>query len=81
MPSAFSVSARFILMQMVADKQTKMRETLKIMSMKTGAYGLSYFLSQVIYVIFTTIAFTVAFLLNNVVQGINGFYLVLVLFI
>jgi hypothetical protein len=45
MPSAFSMTARFILMQMVLDKQTKMRETLKIMSMKTGAYGLSYFLS------------------------------------
>ncbi len=44
-----------------------MRETLKIMSMKTGAYGLSYFLSQTIFVLITTVAFTVAFITSDVV--------------
>jgi len=44
-----------------------MRETLKIMSMKTGAYGLSYFLSQVFFVVFTTFVFTIAFLVSGAI--------------
>jgi hypothetical protein len=54
-------------MQMVIDKETKMRETLKIMSMRTGAYGLSYFLTQVIFTIFTAIVLTVVFTIKNFV--------------
>ena len=61
MPTAFSLTARFILMQMVVDKETKMRETLRIMSMKSGAYGLSYFLTQVIITIFTAIVLSIVF--------------------
>jgi hypothetical protein len=60
-PTAFSLTARFILMQMVVDKETKMRETLRIMSMKSGAYGLSYFLTQVIITIFTAIVLSIVF--------------------
>ena len=66
-PTAFSITCRFILMQMVIDKETKMRETLKIMSMKTGAYGLSYFLTQLIFTIFIAIVLTVIFTIKNFV--------------
>ena len=54
-PASFQITSRFILMQMVVDKETKMKETLRIMSMKSAAYGLSYFITQfiVIFVIST----------------------------
>lgn len=58
---AFSTACRFILMQMVIDKETKMRETLKIMSMKTSAYGLSYFLSQLIFTVLITVLLSFTF--------------------
>jgi hypothetical protein len=73
------MTARFILMQMVLDKQTKMRETLKIMSMKTGAYGLSYFLSQVFFVVFTTVVFAIMFVTTNTVTLGNGLIMVFAL--
>jgi hypothetical protein len=38
-------SVSFILTQMVADKETKMRETLKIMGLSPSAYAASYLLS------------------------------------
>jgi hypothetical protein len=41
----FITGCRFVLSQPVVDKETKMRETLKILGMKTSAYGLSYFLT------------------------------------
>lgn len=66
-------------MQMVLDKQTKMRETLKIMSMKTGAYGLSYFLSQVFFVVFTTIVFAIMFVATDTITLGDGLIMALAL--
>ena len=45
LPSSFQTTSRFILMQMVVDKETKMKESLRIMSMRSAAYGLSYFIT------------------------------------
>ena len=66
-------------MQMVIDKETKMRETLKIMSMKTGAYGLSYFLTQVIFTIFVAIALTIIFTVKSLVNSSDAFSLFVIL--
>jgi hypothetical protein len=52
LPSSFQITSRFILMQMVVDKETKMKESLRIMSMRSAAYGLSYFLTQLIFLFF-----------------------------
>ena len=54
---------------MVVDKETKMRETLKIMSMKTGAYGLSYFLTQVIFTLFVALILTIMFTFKSLVPS------------
>lgn len=64
---------------MVIDKETKMRETLKIMSMKTGAYGLSYFLTQVIFTIFIAIVLTVVFTIKSFVSSGDAFTLFIIL--
>jgi len=41
-PIMFTQGVIFILNQVVADKESKMRETLKIMGLSKGAYGASY---------------------------------------
>ena len=43
-PNLVSLSAKFVLSNIVLDKQTKMRETLKIMSLTRFSYTISYFL-------------------------------------
>ena len=78
-PTAFSLTCRFILMQMVVDKETKMRETLRIMSMKTGAYGLSYFLTQVIFTIFVAIVLTIIFTVKNMIATSDALPLFVIL--
>jgi ATP-binding cassette subfamily A (ABC1) protein 5 len=78
-PTAFSLTCRFILMQMVVDKETKMRETLRIMSMKTGAYGLSYFLTQVIFTIFVAIVLTIIFTVKSLVPTSDALPLFVIL--
>jgi len=42
---SFSGTCAFILNQVVADKETKMKESLKIMSLGRVPYSLSYFVS------------------------------------
>jgi hypothetical protein len=44
----FISGQRFVLSEPVVDKETKMRETLRIMSMRSSVYGLSYFITQAI---------------------------------
>jgi putative exporter of polyketide antibiotics len=61
--SAFTSSVSFIITQIVRDKETKARETLKIMSMKRSAYMWSYFIVQSVFVAITSIILTAAFLL------------------
>lgn len=57
----FITGCRFVLSQPVVDKETKMRETLKILSMKSSAYGLSYFLTQAIFALITSVFITLTF--------------------
>lgn len=52
---SFAGSCTFILNQIVVDKETKMRESLKIMSASRVSYTLSYFLTQSSFVIFSTV--------------------------
>lgn len=67
-PTAFQATCRFILMQMVVDKETKMRETLRIMSMKSAAYGLSYFLTQMIFIAIISALLTLTFALKEFIK-------------
>ena len=57
----FITGQRFVLSEPVVDKETKMRETLRIMSMRSSVYGLSYFITQAIFSLFTTLVVTLAF--------------------
>jgi hypothetical protein len=52
---ALSSAVSFILTQIVRDKETKMRETLKIMSLSKSAYALSYYLTQGLFALFTSL--------------------------
>ena len=49
LPNLTFVTSRFILQQVVEDKQTKMRETLRLMSLSRLAYALSYLIFQAIF--------------------------------
>lgn len=62
--ASFSAGLAFVLNQMVADKESKIRETLKIMSMKQSAYALSYLVLQSTFVFFTTTILTLSFLMG-----------------
>lgn len=42
LPNVSSVASRFIAQSLVTEKQQKIRETLKLMSLTTKSYGLSY---------------------------------------
>ena len=57
----FITGQRFVLSEPVVDKETKMRETLKILSMRTSVYGLSYFITQAIFSLFTALLVTLTF--------------------
>ena len=70
--SAFSSAVSFVLTQMVRDKETKMRETLKIMSMSRGAYMFSYFQAQGFFALFTSICLCLAFYVPIRVWQMNG---------
>lgn len=52
---SFAGSCTFILNQVVVDKESKMRETLKIMSASRTAYTLSYFLTQGFFVVLSSL--------------------------
>lgn len=45
----------FILNQMVADRETKMRETLKIMGLGRISYGMSYLAMQGLLALFASV--------------------------
>ena len=59
---SFSGTSAFILNQVVVDKETKMKESLKIMSLGRVPYSLSYFVSQAAFVFFTASILTLAFI-------------------
>jgi hypothetical protein len=52
---------RLVLSEPVLDKDTKMRESLGIMSMRSSVYGLSYFITQAIFSLFTSLIITLTF--------------------
>jgi len=54
---------------MVIEKESKMKETLKILSLKTGAYGLSFFFTQILFSMFTAIIVTVTFWATKSLEG------------
>ena len=58
---SFAGSCTFILNQIVIDKESKMRESLKIMSASRLSYTLSYFFTQGFFVIFSTMFVTYGF--------------------
>ena len=66
---SFAGSCTFILNQIVVDKETKMRESLKIMSASRLSYTLSYFLTQGFFVVFSAFFVGGAFMYS---QGIYG---------
>ena len=68
----FISGQRFVLSEPVVDKETKMRETMRIMSMRSSVYGLSYFFSQAIFSLFTTLIVTIAFGLLRFYSASNG---------
>jgi len=51
-PQISALSARFIMQSMVQEKETKVRESLKIMSLSSRGYILSYFYLNGIFAIF-----------------------------
>ncbi len=65
-PVSLTSTVRFILNNTVYEKETKMRESLKIMSLEEGAYALSYLLAQMVFITFSDIIFVITFLVTNV---------------
>mmetsp|Transcript_41163 Transcript_41163/g.62589 ORF Transcript_41163/g.62589 Transcript_41163/m.62589 type:complete len:181 (-) Transcript_41163:2888-3430(-) len=63
-PNLSAISSRFLIQSMVEDKQNKMRETLRIMSLSQFSYGLSFFLFQAIFAFLGGFIFA-AFVFNN----------------
>lgn len=59
-------------MQMVIDKETKMRETLRIMSMRSAAYGLSYFLTQIVFITIIALIMMTTFLIKDFICSACG---------
>ena len=48
-PGVFGMGQKFVIQNMVDDKQTKMRQSLKIMSLSDFSYGFSIILTQSIF--------------------------------
>jgi energy-converting hydrogenase Eha subunit A len=55
----FTFSITFLLNQLVIDKETKMRESLKIMSASRLTYSLSFFLAQSIFSVIVALIFSI----------------------
>jgi len=63
-PNLTAFSSRFLIQTIVDDKQNKMRETLRLMSLTQFSYGLSYVLFQGIIAVLGSIIMGL-FLFNN----------------
>jgi ATP-binding cassette subfamily A (ABC1) protein 3 len=64
-PNVISFTSRMILRGIVHDKQTKMKETLKLMSLTQFSYGMSYFMLQAFYGVLSGFLMTVLLLGNS----------------
>ena len=56
-PNLTGIASRFLIQTIVDDKQTKMRETLRIMSLTQMSYGVSFFLLQGIFAVLGGVIF------------------------
>jgi ABC-type multidrug transport system fused ATPase/permease subunit len=59
-PIFFAGPCIFLMNQLVVDKETKMREAMRIMSLNSGAYSISYWVSQFIMVAISTVILVLA---------------------
>ena len=60
---SYFYTCAFILIEMVTDKETRMRETLRIMNLNRWSYALSYFITQGFFAIFTSCVLFASFYL------------------
>ena len=61
MPLVLSLGNRFIIQGMVDEKNNKMRESLKLMSLTTNNYISSVFLTYTLFAVFAGVSFALAF--------------------
>lgn len=80
--SVYSFSGRFILSNMVNDKETKMRESLRIMSLSRMSYSLSYFIVQGVLSVIESIIISLFVQLSKgiIYEDSWQIYLLLILF-
>lgn len=75
-PIMFIQGVIFIMNMMVSDKESKMRETLKIMGLSTNAYALSYIVMQGVLTLFASLIFIVGALYPLMGQNAtHGYYI------
>ena len=67
-PAVFQQSCLFILNTMVKDKESKMKESLKIMGLNKVVYGLSYLAMQAVYISLTSACMAVSVYAFNTEQ-------------
>ena len=60
----FMTGQLFLLLELVVDKETKMRETLRIMRMRSSVYALTHFFTHGILSLVPAITVTVVCMLN-----------------
>lgn len=77
-PLMFTQGVIFILNQMVSDKETKMRETLKIMGLSRTAYGTSYLLMQGLITLLSAVILWLAIVLPIQFSGNDFNYLTII---
>ena len=63
-PFLINIGAKSILQAMLVDKQNKMKETLRLMSLSNTSYGLSFLFFQSAFALMSAIL-TGVFLINN----------------
>ena len=64
-PAAFQQSCIYIFNEMVKDRETKMKESLKIMGLNKYMYALSFLLQRAIWVTFTCLIMSIMILVMN----------------
>ena len=78
-PAAFSQSCIFIITELVRDRETKMKESLRIMGLNKYMYTLSYLVQRAIWTTLTVLIITLmTYILNSdlisIGQGVQIFF-------
>ena len=70
-PFVYQSSTNYVANEMVRDKETKMRETLKIMGLRPWIYSLSFLVQQGLWLIFPCLALTISMvvLMSEILDG------------